>query len=298
MGLGLLLFIGGLVIIAGLFVWSRQRQALGFIAAEDQNSAIKLPVASGDDAVLVSREHGQLVFVNENARKWLGMNGGDPSLEYIAAMAQPTDSFLELFAGQGQASFQLGSRWVEASSHSIPAGTETRTVVVMREIAGNTSHPGSLDLTLAMNVINEIGETINASMGLQQVYQALLTIVMKALPANAGEICIWDETARRVSPLGWVGESAYVIKLQESGGDYNLGEGISGWIAQHQKAVLVTNVADATVLALGCADSFTAADCAGTMKGQVLFIPSRISTPARATRCRYVLRPRSASGSH
>ena len=99
MGLGLLLFIGGLVIIAGLFVWSRQRQALGFISVEDHNSAIDLPVASGDDAVLVSREHGQLVFVNENARKWLGMNGGDPSLEYIAAMAQPTDSFLELFAG-------------------------------------------------------------------------------------------------------------------------------------------------------------------------------------------------------
>jgi len=248
MGLGLLLFIGGLVIIAGLFVWSRQRQALGFIPTADPNSSIDLPVASGDDAVLVSREHGQLVFVNENARKWLNMNGGDPSLEYIAAMAQPMDSFLELFAGQGQASFQLGNRWVEASSHNIPTGAETRTVVVMREIAGSNNHVGTLDLTLAMNTINEIGETINASMGLQQVYQALLSIVMKAIPASAGEICIWDETSKKIVPSGWVGDASYVIKLQESGGDYKVGEGISGWIAQHHKAALISNVADATAV--------------------------------------------------
>ncbi len=248
MGLGLLLFIGGLVIIAGLFVWSRQRQALGFIPAPEQNPSFDLPVASGDDAVLVSREHGQLVFINDNARKWLGMNGGDPSLEYIAAMAQPTDSFLELFAGQGQASFQLGNRWVEASSHNIPTGSETRTVVVMREIAGSSNHAGSLDLALAMNVINEIGETINASMGLQQVYQALLTIVMKAVPASAGEICIWDANIKRLTPLGWVGESNYIIKLQETGGDYGLRDGITGWIAQHHKAALVSSVTDATAI--------------------------------------------------
>ncbi len=248
MGLGLLLFIGGLVIIAGLFVWSRQRQALGYIPADEPNSTINLPVASGDDAVLVSREHGQLVFVNDNARKWIGMNGGEPSLEYIAAMAQPSDSFLELFAGQGQASFQLGNRWVEASSHTIPSGAENRTVIVMREIAGSTSTSSVLDLTLAMNVINEVGETINASMGLQQVYQALLTIVMKAVPANAGEICIWDDAKKSLSPSGWVGDSSYIIKLQETGGDYRLGEGITGWIAQHHKPALITNVTDATAI--------------------------------------------------
>lgn len=248
MGLGFLLFLGGLVIIGGLFVWSRQRQALGHIPASEQEPTIDLPLASADDAILVSREHGQLVFANERARNWVGVNGGEPSLEYIAAMAQPTDSFLELFAGQGQASFQLGNRWVEASSHTIPSGNESRTVVVMREIASNTSNPGALDLSLAINIINEIGETINASMGVQQVYQALLTIIMKAVPASAGEICVWDEEQRTLSPLGWVGDSAYLIKLQESGGSYQQGEGISGWMAQYRKAALVGSTAEGTAI--------------------------------------------------
>jgi PAS domain S-box-containing protein len=248
MGLGLLLFVGGLVIIAGLYIWSRQRQSLGYIPAPSEPTSLDVPHASADDAVLVSREHGQLVFVNESARNWLGMNGDEPSLEHIAALAQPADSFLELFAGPGQASFQLGTRWVEASSHTIPSGSETRTVVVMREIAGNTSNPAALDLSLAMNTINEIGETINASMGVEQVYQALLTIVMKAIPAHAGEICIWDEAHKHLSPLGWSGDSAYLIKLQEVGGSYKLGEGISGWIAQYHKAALVSNVADGTAI--------------------------------------------------
>ncbi|MEZ4670120.1 MAG: GAF domain-containing protein [Anaerolineae bacterium] len=248
MGLGLLLFIGGLVIIGGLYLWSRQREALGYIPTPTNKLPVDVPHASPDDAVLVSREHGQLVFVNESARNWLGMNGGEPSLEHIAALAQPSDSFLELFAEPGQASFQLGSRWVEASSHTIPSGSESRTVVVMREIAGSVSSPGTLDLSLAMNTINEIGETINASMGIQQVYQALLTIVMKAIPAHAGEICIWDETNNELSPLGWSGDSAYLIKLQEVGGNYKLGEGISGWIAQYHKAILTTNVVEGAVV--------------------------------------------------
>ena len=108
MGLGIILLIGGLVIVLGLWLWSRQRRDLGYIPSVEQQAVMSLPLASNDDAVIVSKEHGQLVYVNERARNWLGMNGGDPNLEYIANLAQPAESFLELFAGEGQASFQLG----------------------------------------------------------------------------------------------------------------------------------------------------------------------------------------------
>lgn len=244
MGLGFILLIGGLVIIFGLYFWSRQRQTLGYIPQREQADIASLPLASSDDAVLVSRAHGQLIYVNDRARRWLGMNGGDPNLEFIAGMAQPTDSFLELFAGEGQASFQLGQRWVEASSHTIPAGGETRTVIVMREITANTSQPDALDLSLAMNAINEIGETVNASMTVDEAHQTLLRIVMKAIPAEAGEICMWDDNDKTLSPRGWVGDTNYLIKLQENGGLYRLGEGIGGWVAQHRKAVLVHSIYD------------------------------------------------------
>ncbi len=245
MGLGFIVFFGGLVISLGLYFWVRQRQALGFIPTVDaRQTDPEFPMASGDDAVLVSRDTGQLLYMNERAHHWLGMNGGEPSLEVVAAMAQPADNFLGLFVRQGQASFQFGNRWVEASSHTIPSGPETRTVIVMREIAAHHQAASSLDLSLALQVINEIGETINASMSLQQVYQALLTMIMRAIPSSAGEICLWDETSRRLSPQGWAGDAPYVIKLSEYGGVYRYGEGISGYIAQHRRAVLVASIFD------------------------------------------------------
>lgn len=249
MGLGLILLIGGLVIILGLLVWSLQRQRLGLIPAESpRNGGFDLPLASNDDAILVSREHGQLEYINDRARRWIGMNGGEPNLEYIAGLTQPADSFLELFLREGQASFQLGTRWVEASSHTLPYGPERRTVVVMRELKAGNTYPDALDLSLAMATVNEIGETVNASMSMEQLLQTLLTIVMKACPAAAGEICLWDAGQKALYPRGWVGETAYLLALSEAGGVYRLGEGITGWIAQNHRPALVADVRDGTAI--------------------------------------------------
>src|SRR5690606_21206292 len=191
-----------------------------------------------DDAVLVSREHGQLVYVNDRARRWLDLNGSHPSLEFVAQITKPADSFLELFAREYQTSFQLGPRWVEASSHRIPAGSEIRTVVVMRELGATTANSEALDLAEAMSIINKIGEMVNASQSVEQVLQALLTIVSESVPADAGEICLWNASEQVLYPRGWIGEATYVLKLAEVGGMYRVGEGITGWIAQHRRPVL------------------------------------------------------------
>ncbi|HEX2908220.1 MAG TPA: GAF domain-containing protein, partial [Phototrophicaceae bacterium] len=250
MGLGAILLLGGLVIVAGLLLWAFQRQRLGTIPADTVTPAgyDGLPMTSNDDAILVSREHGQLVYINDRARGWIGLNGGEPNLELIAQLAQPTESFLELFHHEGQASFQLGTRWIEASSHRVTDGPERRTVVVMRELSASTTNPAALDLSLAMQTINEIGETVNASMGMEQLLQTLLTIVMKAQPAGAGEICLWDKIEKVLNPRGWVGDTMYLLALSESGGVYRSGEGITGWIARTKKPALVTSVADVTAI--------------------------------------------------
>lgn len=242
MNLAVILFVGGAVIIAWIYLWSRQRRDT---PAVDLDQVLQdVPAASKGDAVLVARGHGQLIYANEPARNWMDLNGGAPHLEQVAQIAQPADSFLELFAAEGQSSFQLGKRWVEASSHRIPAGDETRTVIVMRELSANTTHPEALDLNLAMGIINEIGETVNASMGVDHVLQTLLTILSKAIKFDAGEICLWDEEERALYQRGWVGDSMYVLSLAETGGKYALDEGISGWIARHRKPVLVNDRRD------------------------------------------------------
>ena len=183
MDLAIFLFVGGAVICVWIFLWQRQRQQP---ALEDAFPEM-LPAANNEDAILISREHGQVVYANERARRWLGMNGTTPNLELIAQFAQPSDSFLSLFANENQSSFQLGSRWVEASSHRIPVGDGgMRTVVVMRELGTATANPDMLDLSQAIGLINRIGETVNASQSVEQVLQALLSIVNEAIEADAG----------------------------------------------------------------------------------------------------------------
>ncbi|MDX1995417.1 MAG: GAF domain-containing protein [bacterium] len=247
MSLPLILIVGGLIIIAWIWLWSRQRGELSS-TVEVERSLLDSPYIGSDDAVLVAREHGQLLYANDSARRWLGTNGSVPHLEAVARLAQPTDNFLELFAVEGQASFQLGNRWVEASSHRIPAGAEVRTVVVMRELTSTTNHPDALDLNQAMSLVNEIGETVNASMGVEQVLQTLLTILVKAMKFDAGEICLWDEATRALSQRAWVGDGMYVVALAEAGGRYDLDEGITGWVARHRRPLLVTDRHDPTAV--------------------------------------------------
>src|SRR5262245_61965150 len=114
MGLALILFVGGMFILLVLYLWSCQRESIGFIP-ESENNKIQqdVPTAANGEAVLIAREHGQLIFANDMARQWLGMDTGEPNLEMVAHLAYPADTFLELFAREFQASFQLAGKWVE-----------------------------------------------------------------------------------------------------------------------------------------------------------------------------------------
>ena len=62
MGLAIILFLGGFVIFAWLYLWLRQRQYLGYQPSMEQ-VLHEVPAFSGDDAVLVSREHGRTASI-------------------------------------------------------------------------------------------------------------------------------------------------------------------------------------------------------------------------------------------
>ncbi|NWF70527.1 MAG: GAF domain-containing protein [Chloroflexi bacterium] len=245
MALVLMMLVGGVIVYLWLFAWARERRRLA--PALDVEQALQQPVPAAEnpnEAVLIAREHGQIVFANDAARRWIGLNGSEPNLELIAEKAQPIDSFLDLFAHERQAAFQLAGRWVEGVSHRVPVGSEMRTVVVLRELAASAHSPESFDLSKAMDVINEIGDTINASLGLEQVLQALLSIVNKVIPADVGEIALWNEQRQELVQQGWIGETSYLLQLAEVGSTYRSGEGISGWVAKHRRPLLVEDRRD------------------------------------------------------
>lgn len=235
--------IGGLFILGGLYWWTRLRQEL---AAEGNVDDIlqDVPMANSHSGVLVTSEHGQLIHINKRAREWFALNGSNPDLEFLANFVQPVDNFLQLFTDESHASFQLGNRWIEASSHCIPTDSGRRMVVVMRELRGATNDPDALDLSLAMTVVNRIGAVVNVSMGVEQVSQLLLSIVCEAVGAEAGEICLLERDGQTLRQRGWVGDTRYLLIMAENGGQYRLGDGIVGWVAQHRSPALVRNKLD------------------------------------------------------
>lgn len=250
--LAIILTLTGLFILVGIGVWVRMRRTMSKPLHVEKTLEQRQTITQGDaapssEAVLVAREYGQLVYVNSQAKQWLGLRTGTPSLEHVARNANPTDSFRSLFAGASHATFQLGDRWVEGTAMQVPAENEIRTVVTLRELNGgngngHTNSAGQLDVSASMQIIAEIGETVNASLSVEQVLQAILTIIGKYVPIDAGEICLFDERDGMLHQRGWVGDSAYVLALANAGGAYGVGEGISGWVARYKEPLLVPDV--------------------------------------------------------
>lgn len=242
MDLALVLFLGGLVIIAWIFFWTRSQEEQ---AASSKHSWLPedLPSLNTGDAVVVTHQHGKLLYINEPARKLFKYKGGLPTLIQLSQKVNPPNTFLELFAQNGLASFQIDGQWLQASSHSIPiTGEETRTVLILRPLTNKGGEDDLLDMSRSISIINEIGDTINATVGLEPVLQTILTIVGKHIPFDAAEISLWDETNRIMVQRGWSGDTGYLIALAGTGGFYEVGQGITGWIAENRQPLLIDGI--------------------------------------------------------
>jgi GAF domain-containing protein/two-component sensor histidine kinase len=242
MDLAIILFISALVVLVWLFLWAFQRERLNQNAAADISYS-NLPILGGRDGMLVVNGRGQLTHANDVLKGWLRAN--TLTVESIAGCAEPVDSFFDLLAGETQVTLQLSRRWLQAESRRITEQGEQRMLVVLRDITPVPGDASAYDPQTALAIIDEIGETITAAQGVEPVLQALLTIVRKRIPADAGEITLWNERARTLDPRGYVGDAMYVLALAEAGGIYRETEGISGWIASRRQPLLVTDSAEA-----------------------------------------------------
>ncbi len=238
----ILIFLG-LLTAGGIFIWLRQRER------EQQNlnteKSLRAAQAASENqaAVLVATEHGKLLHVNDRLRDWMGLNGAEPNLNDVRRMAQPEDHLLDLLAKESRVSLQFGERWVEATSHYTPARDGMNVVVVMRELLMPTqSQPGEtegMDVSRVMRIINEINETADASVGIEPALQVVLEILNRAIPCDAGELCIWNDEKNLLEQRGWIGDTRYLLTVDARGGTYQPGQGVAGWMAKYGKAMLI-----------------------------------------------------------
>lgn len=249
----LIAIIIGLLVLVGLVLWIQSREKASQSTSSDALLNRKPQASENASSAVFVTAAGSLIHTNDLALRWMGMEGAEPDLEDVAELMQPADNFWSLLAQESKQALQLNGRWVEATSHYVPNSNGSQMVVVMRELAQTTlakaQSNGSADETVidvskAMTIINDIGATVNAGMGIELALQVLLEILNRAIPSDAGEICVYDNTRKFLMQRGWIGDTRYLLTVAGHGGGYEEGQGISGWMWQHAKPVLITGEND------------------------------------------------------
>ncbi|HVO42118.1 MAG TPA: GAF domain-containing protein, partial [Aggregatilineales bacterium] len=241
-GILILLFVG-LSLFVAVGLWASFRREGARYSETHPESVVPVNLLDNNNAVVVAEGRGHLIFANSKARQWFGMNGTEPDLELMAHSVQPPETFLELFGKEGQASFRIGTRRVEATSHYIPRPDGAQTVVVMRELAAPDFDKLALDPIQAMNVVSEITQTISGSLNLNETLASILNSLGSVIKFDIGEVTLWDEDLRILRPIGQSGEVTYIDRFNSTDGVYHLDDSYSGWIARYRQPLLMTDVA-------------------------------------------------------
>ncbi|MBI3360222.1 MAG: GAF domain-containing protein [Chloroflexi bacterium] len=239
---------GGLLLLAwGVARWAASRRPPDVAPSR---SSLPVQLRSLDDAVLVARTGGQVLFVNDRARQLFGLNGGEPDLMLMARQADPPESFLELFAAEGQATLEVqttgppaSTHRVQATSHRFPLDDGPRFVVVLRE-TGLVPRltPEDERAAAAVDAIAEIGQAISASLDLEATVGAILASLERVVPYDVGEINLWEPENNWLHTGGRRGNHDYVIALETLGSVCRIDEGYSGWLIRHRRPLLIPDV--------------------------------------------------------
>ncbi len=246
-GFALVSIVSGLGLM--LLVYLAARQRADQTALETRLTAptpIPVSLVSIDDAVVVAREGGRVVYVNPTARRWFGLDGTEPDLWLMSQQASPVNTFWELFSAPGRATFRLGDRQVEATSHEIQTETGRQLMVVFHERTAEDLTHQRLDPSRAMVVISDISQTISASLHLSETLNSILASVARIVPYDAGEICLWEPERETLRPLGRAGDPEFLDPLERAGGEYHIDDGYTGWLARYRQPLLIGEVAART----------------------------------------------------
>ena len=240
----LLVIVGGALLLAVLIAAAIVREQER-TPEHLQEPILPVNVTDNVNAVLVAEGRGRIVFANDKARHWFGMTGGEPNLELMAGQAQPTDSFIELFGKEGQSSFRLGNRRVEATSHYIPHLTQPQLVVILRELSGPTQTRVARDPAREVLVLSEIADAINAGHALSDTLNIVLDAVSHVIRYDAGEITLWEPESQVLRPngRGGVAQASYYTRFEATDGVYHLDDSFSGWLARYRQPLLISDIA-------------------------------------------------------
>jgi PAS domain S-box-containing protein len=152
-----------------------------------------------DEAILLVRQGGQVLYMNNLAREWFKAAGGKPNLERMSQRAKPTEALLDLCAAQRQASFYLDGQAVDGISYQVPYEDAPAILVALRRPQLVVDEPGSSQsVSRVLRTFTEINQQITSSLELEETLLTILENIKRLTPADYMEISYWDADDQRL----------------------------------------------------------------------------------------------------
>ncbi len=92
-----------------------------------------------------------------------------------------------------------------------------------------------------LEILNSISIAINKSLNISEVIDTALEKTCDVLEADGGLFYLWNESSKSFNPLSYLRISKKVIKDVKG---FKIGQGLSGTVAETQKALIISNIAD------------------------------------------------------
>lgn len=280
--LGILLFVVGLgflvlsLALLRLLPRLRPRSQLA-------SSAPRAPqVESHSEAVLLIQRGGRVSYANPAARELFNVWEDTPNLESLARRARPSEAFLSLCAGEGQARFSLNGRFVEATSYytSVPEGgngkepsppailislRRPQLIIEASAVAAQALPEIALGRApdaappqraeqrpisdQAFNIFAELSQAMTSSLDLAETLKTILESTERLVPSDFLEIKVWEEANHHLAAYRLVGTPGIDRRLErvpeiykEGFADGSADSGYSGYLVANRQPLLVKDV--------------------------------------------------------
>ncbi|MFC1878465.1 GAF domain-containing protein [Chloroflexota bacterium] len=273
---GIVLLFLGAGFIALLFGLLRVVPRLQSLIKSPKKTPPSLDIPSHDEAVLLIQSGGRVNYINDQARELFNIWGEEPNLESLARRARPSETFLALCAGAGQARFRLGGRFIEGTSYyasdAAANGAKQKELILVTlrrpqivieggsplaagaETAGSTTaglttdgspspdQPAMEVSSQAFTIFSELSQAMATSLELNPTLQTILESVERLIPSDIMEITVWDEEQEHLIPYRFIGLAGVDRHIERAEDRYEGSDGYSGHLISKHEHLLIKDV--------------------------------------------------------
>ena len=173
-GLGISLFLAGLVVITLAWAVLRMLQPILKVKKSESNSLAFPESTKSNEAVILLQPGGRLEHLSDSARDYFDLREDDPyDLESLARRVRPTDDFLDLCIAPGMKRVSISGRLVEMASFEVPGVFPMMLISLRRSDLSTGLEQGNEISANVLRAATEFSQSISASLDLETTARSI-----------------------------------------------------------------------------------------------------------------------------